>query len=255
MKRKIVIFSIFVLFITAIYIPFFYKKSSAITTSTTTAEKGDLRCPNIGKNCKEIKVGNKVNEVQITATKEMKIPVLNIDGTYQTNSVNTIKTKKVVASITKVVKKTSTVGDYEISFKSNIDAPKASKKCIAVVLDNSDTIKSSYQSAMNAIVNFSTKFKETPNNLLALYTFADKAIIKRNFSPKKFSSFEREGSFSHIELAYERGQKLYSLDKNAKRRFSHENQDVQKMYEEYFVKPNSPKSHMLLHTEHKLEGF
>lgn len=40
-----------------------------------------------------------------------------------------------------------------------------------------------------------------------------------------------------------------------KRRFSHENQDVQKMYEEYFVKPNSPKSHMLLHTEHKLEGF
>ena len=37
--------------------------------------------------------------------------------------------------------------------------------------------------------------------------------------------------------------------------FSHENQDVQKMYEEYFVKPNSPKSHMLLHTEHKLEGF
>ena len=45
------------------------------------------------------------------------------------------------------------------------------------------------------------------------------------------------------------------LDKNAKRRFSHENQDVQKMYEEYFVKPNSPKSHMLLHTEHKLEGF
>ena len=26
-----------------------------------------------------------------------------------------------------------------------------------------------------------------------------------------------------------------SLDKNAKRRFSHENQDVQKMYEEYFV--------------------
>lgn len=49
--------------------------------------------------------------------------------------------------------------------------------------------------------------------------------------------------------------KLYSLDKNAKRRFSHENQDVQKMYEEYFVKPNSQKSHMLLHTEHKLEGF
>ena len=48
------------------------------------------------------------------------------------------------------------------------------------------------------------------------------------------------------ELAYERGQKLYSLDKNAKRRFSHENQDVQKMYEEYFVKPNSPKSRLII---------
>lgn len=57
------------------------------------------------------------------------------------------------------------------------------------------------------------------------------------------------------EMAYERGRKLYHLDENAKRRFSHENHDVQKMYEEYFVKPNSPKSHMLLHTEHNLERF
>ena len=57
------------------------------------------------------------------------------------------------------------------------------------------------------------------------------------------------------EMAYERGRKLYHLDENAKRRFSHENHDVQKMYEEYFVKPNSPKSHMLLHTEHNLEHF
>ena len=56
-------------------------------------------------------------------------------------------------------------------------------------------------------------------------------------------------------MAYERGRKLYHLDENAKRRFSHENHDVQKMYEEYFVKPNSPKSHMLLHTEHNLERF
>ncbi len=56
-------------------------------------------------------------------------------------------------------------------------------------------------------------------------------------------------------LLMKEDEKLYSLDKNAKRRYSHENQDVQKMYEEYFVKPNSPKSHMLLHTEHKLEGF
>ena len=58
-----------------------------------------------------------------------------------------------------------------------------------------------------------------------------------------------------MEMAYERGRKLYHLDENAKRRFSHENHDVRKMYEEYFVKPNSPKSHMLLHTEHNLERF
>ena len=38
------------------------------------------------------------------------------------------------------------------------------------------------------------------------------------------------------EMAYERGRKLYHLDENAKRRFSHENHDVRKMYEEYFVK-------------------
>ncbi len=53
------------------------------------------------------------------------------------------------------------------------------------------------------------------------------------------------------ELAYDRGQSLYSLDENAQIRFSHENQDVLAMYEEYFEKPMSHKAHMLLHTEHE----
>ena len=52
------------------------------------------------------------------------------------------------------------------------------------------------------------------------------------------------------ELAFERGKNLYYLDKNADIRFSHENKDVLKMYEEYFEKPNSHKAHMLLHTDH-----
>ncbi len=52
------------------------------------------------------------------------------------------------------------------------------------------------------------------------------------------------------ELAFERGKNLYYLDKNADIRFSHENKDVFKMYEEYFEKPNSHKAHMLLHTDH-----
>ena len=52
------------------------------------------------------------------------------------------------------------------------------------------------------------------------------------------------------ELAFERGKNLYYLDKNADIRFSHENKDVLKMYEEYFEKSNSHKAHMLLHTDH-----
>lgn len=52
------------------------------------------------------------------------------------------------------------------------------------------------------------------------------------------------------ELAFDRGRNLYHLDDNAQIRFSHENEDVLAMYEEYFEKPMSHKAHMLLHTEH-----
>lgn len=52
------------------------------------------------------------------------------------------------------------------------------------------------------------------------------------------------------ERAFERGINLYRLDENAKIRFSHENQDILKMYEEYFEAPLSHKAHMLLHTQH-----
>ena len=52
------------------------------------------------------------------------------------------------------------------------------------------------------------------------------------------------------ELAHTRGANLYFLDKNAKIRFSHENQDVMKLYSDFLEKPLSHKSHMLLHTDH-----
>lgn len=52
------------------------------------------------------------------------------------------------------------------------------------------------------------------------------------------------------ELAFERGKNLYELDENMELRFSHENPDILKIYEEFFEKPNSHKAHMLLHTEH-----
>lgn len=50
------------------------------------------------------------------------------------------------------------------------------------------------------------------------------------------------------ELAEERGRILYGLDSTAPKRFSHENEAVQKTYEEYLGKPLSHRAHQLLHT-------
>lgn len=52
------------------------------------------------------------------------------------------------------------------------------------------------------------------------------------------------------ELAFERSKNLYFLDKNAKLRFSHENPDIIKLYNDFLDKPLSHKAHMLLHTNH-----
>lgn len=52
------------------------------------------------------------------------------------------------------------------------------------------------------------------------------------------------------ELADSRGDALWSIDKNATLRFSHENPDVQALYAEYLDKPLSHKAHELLHTDH-----
>lgn len=57
------------------------------------------------------------------------------------------------------------------------------------------------------------------------------------------------------ELASVRGEKLYFLDRNSKIRFSHENPDVLKLYEDYMEKPLSHKAHMLLHTDHNAWGM
>ena len=52
------------------------------------------------------------------------------------------------------------------------------------------------------------------------------------------------------ELAEDRGNILWRLDKNAPIRFSHENPDVQALYAEYLERPLGRKSHHLLHTDH-----
>ncbi len=52
------------------------------------------------------------------------------------------------------------------------------------------------------------------------------------------------------ELAAERGQELYELDRENPIRFSHENPSVIAAYRDYFGEPLSPKAHELLHTDH-----
>ena len=52
------------------------------------------------------------------------------------------------------------------------------------------------------------------------------------------------------ELALTRSKNLYFLDASNELRFSHENQDVLKLYEDFMEAPLSHKAHMLLHTDH-----
>ena len=57
------------------------------------------------------------------------------------------------------------------------------------------------------------------------------------------------------ELAFERGKNLYYLDKNADIRFSHENKDVLKMYEEYFRETKfSQSTYAASHRPHRKYG-
>ena len=55
--------------------------------------------------------------------------------------------------------------------------------------------------------------------------------------------------FDGCELAEERGQTLYGLDKANKLRFSHENPEIATLYKDFLEKPLSHKAHELLHTD------
>jgi len=54
-----------------------------------------------------------------------------------------------------------------------------------------------------------------------------------------------------MELAEVRAENLHSLDMGNNLRFSHENPEVIKAYEDYFERPLSHRSHKLLHTNHE----
>jgi len=53
-----------------------------------------------------------------------------------------------------------------------------------------------------------------------------------------------------VEMAEYRGDVLWNIDKNMAVRFSHENPDVQALYNEYLMRPLSHRAHDLLHTEY-----
>ena len=74
----------------------------------------------------------------------------------------------------------------------------------------------------------------------------------RRVSSQSFSSGSktiRQPFFDGCELAEERGQTLYGLDRANKVRFSHENPEVAALYKDYLEKPLSHKAHELLHTD------
>ena len=52
------------------------------------------------------------------------------------------------------------------------------------------------------------------------------------------------------EMAAIRSKNLYFLDSRSELRFSHENPEIQKVYDEYLEKPLSRMAHKLLHTDH-----
>ena len=52
-----------------------------------------------------------------------------------------------------------------------------------------------------------------------------------------------------LELAYDRGEVLDSIDENADIRYSHENPEITKLYADYLGEPLSETAHHLLHTD------
>ncbi|HOO43525.1 MAG TPA: iron hydrogenase small subunit, partial [Bacillota bacterium] len=52
-----------------------------------------------------------------------------------------------------------------------------------------------------------------------------------------------------------RSKVLYNIDYNTELRKSHENPAVKMIYEDFLGKPNSHKSHELLHTSYKKRSF
>ena len=55
-----------------------------------------------------------------------------------------------------------------------------------------------------------------------------------------------------VEMAADRGGRLWELDAQSAIRYSHENPDIQELYRAYLKQPLGERAHHLLHTEHKV---
>ena len=55
-----------------------------------------------------------------------------------------------------------------------------------------------------------------------------------------------------VEMASSRGSQLWKLDAKSDIRFSHENPDIQELYQAYLKKPLAEKAHHLLHTDYQI---
>ena len=80
-----------------------------------------------------------------------------------------------------------------------------------------------------------------------IYRYQRSLLRKSNTTDESILKLIRN---ENKELAEERAENLYFLDKSAPLRFSHENPDVKKLYENFLGEPLSHKSHELLHTEY-----
>lgn len=164
-KRKIVV----LLFLLSIlFTPFLIKAEE----SDENISKGALRCPlNLDSktSCNEIKDSNG--------------NVIQVDLIYIDDEIEIVKT----------VKKTETLGTYDVSFNvkgdSSIQQAVPGDVYIVIVLDMSSTIKNNISDMREAVQEFSeTVLEQIPEAKIALVQFATRAVVSRSFDNTPITS-------------------------------------------------------------------
>ena len=161
-----------------------------IKADETEYQKGDLRCPQHISNgekvhCNAISENGKVVEVDITYNETLS------DGGH--------------FELTKIVKKTDTLGHYTVQFKlngSNVSQQKAinGRVNVVIVFDKSKTM-SNKSAAVSAIKSFSKSLTQDNDNFyVGLVQFASSAKKSRNLMNSPITSASGDfGLSSHLE--------------------------------------------------------